>query len=188
MAPRSSAALLAVAACAAAQPIEQVHLANFAPNTYSVSFKMSTPAPVTCVYGPAGGALSPTNSSTVRSYLAGAGFHHHVLLPGLAAGASYVYGCAGEGATRAFLAPPPPTSVDFTFAVLADWGYLGSAERGPSLPVGGLALNWSAVPVRELLEDLANAPAPISLVLHPGDIVYGQCNCAARARGRNPRV
>ena len=62
-------------------------------------------------------------------------------------------------------------AVGWSFATLGDWGWLGSAERGPSLPTGGLAQNWSAVPVRVLMERLAQTSA-IDMVLHNGDIGY----------------
>ena len=155
-----------IAGAAAAAPIEQVHIALAAENEMRISFKAHTSEPLTCVYNNLTSA-----PSTVRSYFPGGGYYHHVLLQDLTPSAVYTYSCAGSAAFS-FTAPPAASVfAPFSMAVFGDWGYLGSKERGPSLPVGGLSSNWSAVPVRELLEDLKDA-GKISMILHAGDLVY----------------
>ena len=156
----------ASSAAAPLAPVSQLHLALAADGEMRVSFKANTSAPLTCVYN--GLTSAP---STVRSYFPGGGYFHHVLLQGLAPSTTFTYACAGS-ASFAFTTPPPAAAFSpFNLAVFGDWGYLGSKERGPSIPAGGLSQNWSAVPVRELLEDLKDA-GKISLVLHTGDLIY----------------
>ena len=131
----------------------------------TISFKLNSSAPQTCTYGAAPLTSSP---STVQSYFPGLGYYHHVLLTDLVPSTLYPYSCAG-GPTFSFTSPPPPdVFTPLQLAVFGDWGYLGSKERGPSLPVGGLSLNWSAVPVRELLEDLKNSNK-LDMILHAGE-------------------
>lgn len=151
---------------------EQFHLALHGNASLSVSFKSNeTSTPLTCMYG-LGSNMSLTSSpSTVKSYFPGRGFYHHVLLSSLDFSEQYSYSCGG-GPVFYFTSPPNPNAFSpFSLAVLGDWGYLGSKERGPSIHTGGLAQNWSAVPVRTLLEGLKNNGL-IDMILHTGDISY----------------
>jgi hypothetical protein len=150
---------------------EQFHLALSGSTAMSVSFKTNTSSPVTCSYGPHGTTNLVSSPSTVRGYFPGRGFYHHVTLPNLAPSTPYSYTCAGSP-TFTFSSPPQPGVFSpLNVAVFGDWGYLGSKERGPSIPSGGLQTNWSAVPVRDLLETLKNNNS-IDMVLHTGDISY----------------
>ena len=130
----------------------------------TISFKLNSSTPQTCTYG--GGLTSAP--STVLSYFPGLGFYHHVLLTDLSPSTLYPYSCAGGPAFAFTSAPPPAVFTPLHLGVFGDWGYLGSKERGPSLPVGGLSQNWSAVPVRELLEGLKNNGS-LDMILHAGE-------------------
>lgn len=150
---------------------EQFHLALAGDGEMRISFKLNSSAPQTCTFTWASSANVTSAPSTVRAYFPGNGFFHHVLLSNVPSSMVVDYSCAGGPWLTFLSAPPSATFTPFSLAVFGDWGYLGSKERGPSLPVGGLALNWSAVPVRELLEDLKN-DGKIQMVLHTGDIGY----------------
>ena len=161
---------LACGASASSLP-EQFHIALAGDGEMRISFKLNSSDPQTCTYSWAGRANVTSAPSTVRGYFPGRGFYHHVLLSSLPYSTHVAYACAG-GALFTFLSPPPTaTFTPFSMAVFGDWGYLGSAERGPSLPVGGLSTNWSAVPLRELMEGLA-VNNSVQMVLHAGDIGY----------------
>jgi len=172
-APRALALLLSPCATFAAGPSE-FHLAVAGPGAVSVSFRLPPSSPGTpeaCTFAPAAGGAPRTAPTVVRSYAVnGTGFFHHAELGALAPATAFTYACAG-GPTFSFLSPPAAGALPVAFATFGDWGYLGSKERGPSLPVGGLSLNWSAVPVRQLLEALKDAHA-VDLVVHTGDINY----------------
>jgi hypothetical protein len=159
-----------LASAAAALP-EQFHLALAGDGEMTVSFKYDAAAPQTCAYWWAGGANATSAPSTVRSYFPGRGFYHHVLLTSVPYSTRVTYTCAGGPAFSFVSAPPAATFTPFSMAVFGDWGYLGSKERGPSLPTGGLQTNWSAVPVRELMEGLV-VNGSVQLVLHAGDVGY----------------
>lgn len=104
------------------------------------------------------------------------GYHHTVLLTDLPASTTYYYQC-GDGAEKrntspviSFKTPPGPTET-VSMALLGDWGYLDSDQRPMDIGVGGLALNWTATLVRELLEDFKTKDAySLSFIL--GDIGY----------------
>lgn len=163
--------LFALAPLARASPTiaTQHHLAVQAGGDVSVSYRLDTPTPSTCVFATPGSPPATTPPSAVRHYY-NSSYFHHVDLSGLAPGAAYTYTCPGA-APRAFTAPPAPGATGWSFATLGDWGWLGSAERGPSIPTGGLAQNWSAVPVRQLLGQLVASKA-VSMVMHNGDVGY----------------
>ena len=89
---------------------------------------------------------------------------------------SYYYQC-GDGAEKRNTSPvisfktPPGPSETVSMALLGDWGYLDSDQRPMDIGIGGLALNWTATLVRELLEDLKTKDAySLSFIL--GDIGY----------------
>lgn len=164
MRPSLLATAVAVGAAASVGP-KGFHLAFGGPSAMTVSFTLNASSS-TCNYGVTGQPLTSVSTSDVITYLGGS--IHHALMTGLSPGTFYSYSCAGSSPVS-FLAPPSQSLNDFSFITFGDWGYLGSKERGPSLPVGGLYANWSAVPVRELLETLKDN---ITLVLHTGDIVY----------------
>ena len=170
MLPLLAALAFARGASASSLP-EQFHIALAGDGETRISFKLNSSAPQTCTYSWAGHANTTSAPSTVRGYFPGRGFYHHVLLSNLSYSTLIFYACAG-GPLLSFKSPPPTASfTPFSMAVFGDWGYLGSNERGPSLPVGGLSANWSAVPVRELMEGLAVNDS-VQMVLHAGDIGY----------------
>ena len=161
--------VVAISSAIAASSPSEFHLAYGGKGEMSVSFTLDSSLPQTCTYGLNSGPQSSSASTVVKSYIGGT--FHHATMVSLEAGKKYSYSCAG-GPTFDFLAPPPAGDLTWGgFATFGDWGYLGSKERGPSLPVGGLQLNWSAVPVRELLETWKN-DGNMSFILHTGDIVY----------------
>ena len=166
MARLSALLLLPVTASAALVP-SAFHLALAGEGEMRVSYSYNTSLPSTCTYAANASAPLTSGPATVRSYFPGLGYTHHVLLQGLAPSTPYTYACAGGPQFSFVSAPPPATFSPFNFAVFGDWGYLGSKERGPSIPAGGLSTNWSAVPVRELLEGLKNNHS-IDLILHTG--------------------
>ena len=135
-----------------------------------ISFKLNSSAPQTCSYASASANFT-SSASEVRSYFPNGGYYHHVLLQGLAYASPYTYSCAGSPAFPFVSAPAAGVFAPFQMAVFGDWGYKGSKERGPSIPTGGLSSNWSATPVRELLESLKDAGA-IQMIQHSGDISY----------------
>lgn len=167
---------LFTASASAVAPASQFHLAVADGGRLSVSFRYDSPAPATCVYGPLRAPASMNATShRIASYW-NSTFHHHVLLAALGPSVAGSYSCAG-GPTYNFTSPPAPGATGWSFVNFADWGYLGTEERGPSIPVGGLATNWSAVPVRTLLERLVvggdpTLPPQPELVLLNGDIGY----------------
>lgn len=150
---------------------EQFHLALNGATGMSISFKTNTSTPLTCSYGPNGATTLVSSPSTVKSYFPGRGFYHHVVIPILTPSTPYSYTCAGSPTFKFTSAPQPGVFSPMNMAVFGDWGYLGSKERGPSIPSGGLQANWSAVPVRDLLETLKNNQS-IDLLVLSGDISY----------------
>ena len=164
--PGSSASTPGSSASTAGIKPEQFHIATAGTSGMRVSFKTNTSTPLSCSFGSSASSLNLTAvSEAPRSYFPLGGFYHHVLLPNISSSPETFYSCAGSP-TFSFRAPPAPGQ-DFTMAILADWGYLGSKERGPSLPLGGLHANWTATLTRELLESLASS-GNISAVLIPG--------------------
>lgn len=170
---RAATALAAAAAVglAAADAPSQFHIA-VAPAGMRVAFKMNaTAAPQTCVYGAAPGQLNATATTGAgRQYLPDHGYHFDALLAPLAPATQYWYSCAGSPA-KAFTTAPVGTDEPFNLVAFGDWGWLGTAERGPALGVGGLQLNWSAVPARQLLESL-HRNGSADLVWNIGDMAY----------------
>ena len=146
--------LLGVAFAISSPAPEQFHLALAGENEMRISFKLSSSTPQACTYASATSPNLTSSPGAVRSYFPGLGFYPHVLLQGLLPSTPYTYSCAGGPLMGFTSAPPQATFSPFGMAVLGDWGYLGSKERGPSIPVGGLSANWSAVPVRQTMEAL----------------------------------
>ncbi len=163
--------MLGVALATSSATPEQFHLALAGENEMRISFKLSSSTPQACTYASATSPNLTSSPGAVRSYFPGLGFYHHVLLQDLLPNTPYTYSCAGGPLMGFTSAPPQATFTPFGMAVLGDWGYLGSKERGPSIPVGGLSANWSAVPVRQTMEALKNNGS-IQMVLHVGDIIY----------------
>ena len=160
-------AVVAVATAAAISPPSGIHLAYGGNESMTVSFSYNTTSSQTCVYGLQSGGPTSIATTQVRTYLGGS-FHHASMGP-LIANTAYKYSCAG-GLSSSFTSQPAEGDLSWGgFATFGDWGYLGSAERGASLPVGGLQANWSAVPVRRLLESWRDN---MTFVLHTGDIDY----------------
>ena len=174
---RVTVALAAVAAVLAADITpQQVHIAFAGRDGMRVGWKTNVQAASTCRYGLSAAALNSTATGTSTSYFPGGGYHHVVRLGGLAAGKQYFYACGNTTApggltpTNSFFsAASPGTPVNAL--VFGDMGYLGSAERGSPLPVGGLDTNWSATVSRELMETL-RTEKQFDLVWHTGDIGY----------------
>jgi Purple acid Phosphatase, N-terminal domain len=164
--------LLSVAATTLAQTIpEQFHTAIAGPDSLYISFKLNASAPQTCHYGLSPTALlNSTLPTQVRSYFPNGGYFHHALFPSLQPSTKFYYSCASSPILF-FVSPPPPSQSDFTIAAFGDWGYLGSKERGPSIPVGGLEMNWSATLVYDLLQSWVNN-SEIDFILLSGDISY----------------
>ncbi|EDQ89016.1 uncharacterized protein MONBRDRAFT_25809 [Monosiga brevicollis MX1] len=190
MAPSHHLALtvLAVAACllttTCAQP-EQVHIAfagqdaNGYPTGVSVTWYTANVTSTSIVrYGTlASGSLTSQASATTapQSYLDGHGFHHVVRVLNLQPATEYMYQVGdqtdGWSDTFVFRSAPATSDVPVSFALFGDMGYLGSAERPMVVATGGLQKNWSAVPVRTLLESLKDTKA-IDFIWHLGDIGY----------------
>ena len=175
----SAAAFLSLAVAAAAAPLApalppapsapsanstptQLHIAFAGGADVRVAWRTAAAAPSTCVWGATNASMTSSAGGASVEYLPGHGFHHIVKLSPLLASTSYVYSCGGS-APRAFTtAPPVGAPANFSAVVFGDWGYLDSARRAPSIPVGGIDANWSASLTRELLETLGpNGPGGV---------------------------
>eukprot|EP00730_Choanoeca_flexa_P015560 TRINITY_DN7174_c0_g1_i1.p1 TRINITY_DN7174_c0_g1~~TRINITY_DN7174_c0_g1_i1.p1 ORF type:complete len:483 (+),score=102.42 TRINITY_DN7174_c0_g1_i1:1170-2618(+) len=164
---------------------EQIHLALSGKNEHGYStgyrvawFTEDSTINSTVQYGlKSSGELSQSacNLNGPRQYLGDHGYHHVAEMTLSMPGEEYLYRVGNEegGWSSVFTTKAPITDPEHSFgvSVFGDMGWLGSKERPMVVTVAGLKKNWTAVPTRQVMEDLKNEQA-IDMVWHLGDIGY----------------
>lgn len=117
--------------------------------------------------------LGSSAAGVSHQYLPEYGYHHTVTLPTLSPATRYYYrvGDAAAGFSDIFSFVTAADTYDdgYSVAVYGDMGYLDSEERPLIIPAVIVKNNWTAVPVRELLEGMKDE---IDWMLLLGDIGY----------------
>jgi len=120
-------------------------------------------------------SFSEHETGSCVNYIKDHGYHHSVVIKGLAPDTLYYYQVGSLNGTRSstysFMSPSNSREKDFSVAIFGDMGWLDANERPSLVDCCGLKSNWSASFSRQVLEDWKNDKS-IDFVWHLGDIGY----------------